>query len=424
MIEHPRIEMRTTIGFALCFAAVFAIGALVPEGKLSGEQIEGLFVIAMCCGYVNHGVWHQERETIVSSLLGIVAVGLALWLAPRYIGLGWLVLGLGLAVGGALNIPRTQGHSSTHIYIGAFVCLGGVMRLLSVHLPTTADAMVMSWFVVVGLVFITLGREIDNPAWHYVGLAWIVAVVVTFTFRPQWMMLSTAAVFVVGMVANFAYLNRLLGRTPKLGELLSFATRALFLKGLKKPIDQYGVVAILTKGNVAAQDAIRDILSRLEPRCIPIVLLGPTAPTQLSLPPGAKVAWVSGVSGVAGQDVPILSPEDPTEVNVFLTKALQDVPKGMKAVILGDFLDNMIPHMDESLYYRYYSDLASQIRVLNHTIVLIVNADIHSEAEVSVVKRFADVIIENREREERGHLVREVRVSNRVDNINTDWERY
>jgi hypothetical protein len=34
------------------------------------------------------------------------------------------------------------------------------------------------------------------------------------------------------------------------------------------------------------------------------------------------------------------------------------------------------------------------------------------------------VIIENREREERRRLVREVRVSNRVDEIHTDWERY
>lgn len=50
------------------------------------------------------------------------------------------------------------------------------------------------------------------------------------------MMLSVAAVFAVGMIANFVYLYRLLGRTPKIGEIISFATRALFLKGLKKPI--------------------------------------------------------------------------------------------------------------------------------------------------------------------------------------------
>jgi len=109
---------------------------------------------------------------------------------------------------------------------------------------------------------------------------------------------------------------------------------------------------------------------------------------------------------------------------MFLAKALGTLPKDAKPVILGDFLDNMIPHMDESLFYKYYSDLASAARVSDHTVIFIANADIHSEVEINVVKRFADVIIENREREERGRLVREVRVSNRVDNIHTDWERY
>ena len=91
---------------------------------------------------------------------------------------------------------------------------------------------------------------------------------------------------------------------------------------------------------------------------------------------------------------------------------------------LGDFLDNMIPHMSESTFYKFYSDLASTARTLNYTIVFIVKADIHSEVEINVVKRFADVIIENREREDKGKLVREVRVSNLMDNIHTDWEKY
>jgi hypothetical protein len=53
-----------------------------------------------------------------------------------------------------------------------------------------------------------------------------------------------------------------------------------------------------------------------------------------------------------------------------------------------------------------------------------VKADIHSEVKINVVKRFADVIIENRERVDKGRLVREVRVSNLVDDIHTDWEKY
>jgi hypothetical protein len=100
------------------------------------------------------------------------------------------------------------------------------------------------------------------------------------------------------------------------------------------------------------------------------------------------------------------------------------LPEGVKPVILGDFLDNMLPHMDESLFYKYYSDLASAARIAHHTLVFIVKVDIHPEVNINVVKRFADVIIENREREEKGSLVREVRVSNRVDNIHTDWAKY
>ena len=109
----------------------------------------------------------------------------------------------------------------------------------------------------------------------------------------------------------------------------------------------------------------------------------------------------------------------------MMADVLQTIGKlGVVPVILGDFLDNMLPHMDESLFYKYYSDQASAARVSTRTLIPIVHIDIHREVDVNVVKRFADVIIENREREARGRLIREVRVSNRVDDIHTDWERY
>ena len=238
------------------------------------------------------------------------------------------------------------------------------------------------------------------------------------------MFLSVALVFAVGMPVNTVYMYRLLGRKPKIGEIFSFATRALFLHGLKKPIDQYSVIAILIKGNIGAEKVVHDLISRLEAKCTPILLLGPTAPTQLSLPKDAKIGWVTTISGVSELEYSILSPEDPSMVSVFLNNTLQTLPEKSRHVVLGDFLDNMIPHMDESLFYKYYSDLASAARILNYTIVFVVKADIHPEVDINVVKRFADVIIENREREEKSRLVREVRVSNKVDNEYTDWEKY
>jgi hypothetical protein len=118
-------------------------------------------------------------------------------------------------------------------------------------------------------------------------------------------------------------------------------------------------------------------------------------------PINAKIGWVTTISGVSELEYPILPPEDPSMVSVFLNNTLEILPENSKPVVLGDFLDNMIPHMDESLFYKYYSDLASAARILNYTLVFVVNADIHREVDINVVKRFADVIIEDREREEK-----------------------
>jgi hypothetical protein len=420
--DHTRTEMRVWIGFVAGSSIAFLITVLFSE-RMTADQIEVLWLAAMAIGYINHSIWHHETGVIVSSSLGLMVALLSLVLVPFLVPVGWIVLGLGLAISGFYNVPRTRGHSGVHGFVGVYIALGGLFRLLSLYLQTSTYSVYMVWMVLIGLVYITVARGIGNPVMHFLGAFWILASVVSYAFCPQLMTLSVGLVFAIGVIANFVYLYRLLGRTPKLGELFSIAGRALFPKGLKKPIDQYRVLAILIR-DIGAEDVIWDLMSHLEPRCTPILLLGPTAPTQLPLPKTTQIGWVTTISGVSKLDYTILSPEDPTMVNMFLNKTLGSLSTGTKPVILGDFLDNMIPHMDEGLFYKYYSDLASATRVSNHTVIFIVNADIHSGVEVNVVKRFADVIIENREREERGRLVREVRVSNRVDEIHTDWERY
>jgi hypothetical protein len=386
---------------------------------MTWNQIEAIWTVAISAGFINHGIWDRERGLVLGGSLSIAATLISLPFAPTFFPVGWIILGCAVAVSGFYRAPRTE-----NLLIGIYIALGGFMRLLSVYLSTSFFSAFMVWMVLVGLLIMTVAMESKNPVMRFMGASCILVSVVTYTFFPELMFLSVALVFAIGMPADLVYLYKLLGRTPKIGEIFSFATRALFLHGLKKPIDQYSVIAILIKGNIGAGKVIHDLMSRLETKCAPILLLGPTAPTQLSLPKDAKIGWVTTISGVSELEYPILSPEDPSRVSVFLTKTLKILPEDSRPVILGDFLDNMIPHMDESLFYKYYSDLASAARILNHTVVFIVKADIHSEVDVNVVKRFADVIIENREREEKGRLVREVRVSNRVDNIHTDWEKY
>jgi len=410
--------MRISIGFAICFFVAFLVTIFAPEG-MTWNQIEAVWTVAISAGFINHGIWERDRSLVLGSFLSITATLISLPFAPTFFPVGWIVLGCTVAISGFYRAPRTE-----NFLIGVYIALGGCIRLLSIYLSTSYSSALMVWMVLIGLLIMTVAMEGKNPVMRFMGASCILASVVSYTFFPELMFLSVALVFAVGMPINTVYLYRILGRTPNIGEIFSFATHALFLHGLKKPIDQYSVIAILIKGNIGAEKVIHELLSSLETRCTPILLLGPTAPTQLSLPKNANIGWVTTISGISELEYPILSPEDPSMVNVFLNKTLKMLPENSRSVIVGDFLDNMIPHMDESLFYKYYSDLASAARILNHTIVFILKADIHSEVDVNVVKRFADVIIENREREEKGRLVREVRVSNQVDNKYTDWEKY
>jgi hypothetical protein len=418
MPNHTRTEMRVSIGFAASFFVAFLVTLLASEG-MTWDQIEAIWTVAISAGFINHGVWDRERGLVLGGSFSITATLITFALAPTFFPVGWIILGCAAAVTGFFRAQRGE-----TLLVGVYIALGGFIRLLSVYLSISGLSAWMVWMVLVGLMIMTVAAESKNPVMRFLGAACILMTVVSYTFYPEVMFLSVTLVFAAGMSVNLVYMYRLLGRTPKIGEIFSFATRALFLHGLTKPIDHYTVLAILIKGNIGAVNVIHDVMAHMEPRDAPILMLGPTAPTELSLAQPVTVAWVTTVSGVSELEYPLLSPEDPSMVTVFLNKTVKAFPEDVQPVILGDFLDNMIPHMDESLFYKYYSDLASAARIARHTLVFIVKADIHPEVNINVVKRFADVIIENREREEKGTLVREVRVSNRVDDIHTDWAKY
>jgi hypothetical protein len=415
--NNTREEMLVWIGFAVSFAIAFFI-IIVGQEKLMVDQVWAIWTAAMSTGFISHGIWHRQRIIIFGSFLSIVVTLFSLVFVTQLFPMGWVVLGCTVAMSGFLSHLRFQS------LIGVYVTLGGVITLFSVYLTGSALSVLLVWMVLTGLIFITVSMETKNPVIHFMGACWILVSVTSYIFYPELMLSLLLLTFIAGISANFLYLYRLLGRTPKIGEIFSFATRALSLHGLKKPIDQYRVLALLIRGNIGAENVIHDLMSRLEPKCVPILLLGPTAPMQLSFSEKVKIGWVTAVSVISEPDYLILPPEDPTKVSVFLTKTLETLPGEVKPVIIGDFLDNMIPHMSESTFYKFYSDLASTARMLNYTVVSIVKADIHREVNINVVKRFADVIIENREREDKSRLVREVRVSNQVDNIHTNWEKY
>jgi hypothetical protein len=415
--NNTREEMHVWIGFAVSFAIAFFI-IIVGQEKLMVDQVWAIWTIAMSTGFISHGIWHREKIIIFGSCLSIAVTLFSLVFVPSLFPMGWVVLGSAVTVSSFLSNSRFQS------LIGIYVTLGGIITLLSVYLTGSTNSALMVWMVLAGLIFITVAMETRNPIVNLMGVCWILVSVTSYIFVLDFMLPLLLITFIAGTSANFFYLYRLLGRTPKIGEIFSFASRALSLHGLKKPIDQYRVLALLIRGNIGAENVIHDLMSRLGPNCAPILLLGPTAPMQLSFSKNLKIGWVTAVSVVSEPYYTILPPEDPSKVSVFLTKTLETLSDEVKPIIIGDFLDNMIPHMSESIFYKFYSDLASTARMLNYTVISIVKADIHREVIVNVLKRFADVIIENREREDKGKLIREVRVSNQVDNIHTNWEKY
>jgi len=369
------------------------------------------------------GIWERVRlMTYYGSLViltgSIFAVGMASNLIPH----DFALLGFGIFVGVGLGLVGWVTEKAV-VPLGVYMLLASVLQYLAP--PSVYPFLDVLWLMFGGAAFASFGFVKKSAFAHFTGMAFIFGLVAVFVLGGNIVLVGLVGFVIVGgaLLVSFLYMFRTLGRTPHVEEILTLAARALFTYGLRKPLDQYRVIAITIQGDIGTELVINELLTKIEEKWRPIVLLGPTSPTQIAVAPGLKLGWVTSVSGVAKTDYTLLSPGNPSDVNIFLSDALKDVSDGHLPVLIGDFLDNMIPLMREDAFYKYYSELASRIKLLNYTAVFIIKSDIHPEVAVNIVKRFADVIIENREREDRNRVVREVRVTNKVDNFSTEWRK-
>jgi len=344
----------------------------------------------------------------VASASGLVPYGFVLLSFGIFVGIGLALVGL---VTDRAVVPT-----------GVYMLIGSVIQYVAP--PSLYSFIDVLWLTLAGASFASFGFMKKSAFAHFTGMAFIFGLLAVFVLGGNIAVVGLVGFAIIGgaLLVSYFYMFRTLGRTPHVEEILTLAARALFTYGLRKPLDQYRVVAITIQGEIATELVINELLTKIEEKWRPIVLLGPTSPTQIALPSGIKLGWVTSLSGVTATDYTLLSPANPSDVNIFLSSAMKEVSNGHLPVLIGDFLDNMIPLMKEDAFYKYYSELASRIKLLNHTAVLIIKSDIHPEVAVNIVKRFADVIIENREREHRNRIIREVRVSNKVDNFQTEWQ--
>jgi len=159
---------------------------------------------------------------------------------------------------------------------------------------------------------------------------------------------------------------------------------------------------------------------------LPVLVLGPTAPEEMSNGHPHKVGWITFADGNSlahpSPDVEIISPDNLLEVNLFIEKALQGQSN---QVILGDFLDNIIKSTESSeSFYSFFCQLASRVKLKKRTAILVIKEDIHDRPMVEIVKRFADVVLEFRDQDIEGALKVEMRTLNFADNIYTSWRPF
>lgn len=409
----------------LSWGVLVAIGLLVQSIAPGALRIfVGLtfWWIIIGVGLTLTGVWERMRLMTYYGFLVVLTglifeVGTASSAVPyRFVLLGFgVIVGVGLAVVGWVTDRAV-------VPIGVYMLLGSVLQYVAP--PSLYSFIDVLWLMLAGAAFASFGFVKKSAFAHFTGMAFIFGLVAVFVLGGNIVLVGLVGFVIVGgaLLVSYFYMFLSLGRTPHVEEILTLAARALFTYGLRKPLDQYRVVAITIQGDIATELIINEILTKIEEKWRPIVLLGPTSPTQIVMPRGLKLGWVTSLSGLAGTDYTVLSPANPSDVNIFLSSGMREVSNGHLPVLIGDFLDNMIPLMREDTFYKYYSELASRIKLLNQTAVFIIKSDIHPEVAVNIVKRFADVIIENREREDRNRVIREVRVSNKVDNFQTDWQ--
>ena len=187
-------------------------------------------------------------------------------------------------------------------------------------------------------------------------------------------------------------------------------------------LDKYRLVIACVRGNVSVRETMRRLLAEaIEPAdSLPVLILGPTAPEDLETGQNNPVGWVTFVDGTShpSPEVEIISPDNLLELNLFIEKVAQADGQ----LILGDFLDNIIKTSGSpESFYSFFCQLASRVRLKKRTAVLVIKEDIHDRSTVEMVKRFADIVLEFRDRDRDGTPFVEMRTLNFADNMYTGW---
>jgi hypothetical protein len=202
-------------------------------------------------------------------------------------------------------------------------------------------------------------------------------------------------------------------RAPAADHILSTATK-------------FNIAVVCVKGNISVARIVEDLagLVREKAGYWPILLLGPTAPSDLRRLGRLKAGWVTFLEeGSGSEEIAIISPHSLLEISLFIEKNTASLAR-YESVVVGDFLDNVLCAVGANsldAFFSFYCQLAARVKRDGRICVLVVKEDLHDPKKLEIVRRFADLIIEYRTKEDQNTIRPEVRVLDFSNQVHVNW---
>jgi hypothetical protein len=188
----------------------------------------------------------------------------------------------------------------------------------------------------------------------------------------------------------------------------------------------FSLAIICVRGNVSITHIVEDLAALVKHNTgsWPLLLLGPTAPSDLKEARRCRAGWVTFLEEVdSSEEVSIISPHSLLEISLFIEKNISN-HGAREFIVVGDFLDNVLCAAGaDSLdaFFSFYCQLAARVKRDGRTALLVVKEDLHDARKMEIVRRFADIIVEYRSREDGDAIVQEMRILNFANHAYVNW---
>lgn len=169
---------------------------------------------------------------------------------------------------------------------------------------------------------------------------------------------------------------------------------------MRGSISAHGVIVVQVNGAGMVPALLEDLLLLAESEGIETsLLLGPTDPTDSPLFVGHRIGWLTWEENCPQARRPqfrTINPSELVELRLFISQLLDPAERGDRSsrlAVLGDFLDSVFCSVSSTeTLFILMSQIATRIKAHDATGVFVISEELHDEAKLAIVRRFADAV--------------------------------